>query len=1283
MAQRNVTTDATALVPAIVNPQGGGSAQTLAVTTQKANAAYKPSVETGNLVGNGANIWFGNEATFTTLVKQPNTVYFITDETGLSLKIYIGSTPIFGSPIAESPGGVSELRLSNAAVGTTFHVQSQYPEQSGAFRIMEATDYPAAYLAADGGIPKDDGMDVILLDNGNIALRLFTPVAKAAGFLDHESVLYNASNPLSLGRAEGARPGGDITTTMRVLAARHRTLAPAKQLYLKFPNTEIPESNPTFCDTVLLTDYDTVHIKEGTGNVAVKLGPVVFEEFTAWESMGSNRWRCPSSGPIQRFFSKSPISGNTDEVVSWGRAVAETTQINFGTSSWNSNYQRWTRVQTGSQWHVWCYAPSNPHTYYGRTYGTTHHMAIMWFFDDFLEVIIGGDNHRVTFLGAMQTEHRFSHESEMHQIDGRGTTLGGDDVVNSGYPSGVIHYNRSGILRFANMYRVQANVKHSQFKIGIGGNSFSGNPVVKSEVSGTFISSSGSPNSGCQTMEAINDVDWSDPECRLMEGSCYPDGRAFGSEHHRPGGGTFGSAFGAENLMSEGKVLRMRYGGAGGVPWANKAGVALFENITWSSAGTNLYSTPSLREPVAVMINREDWTRVTTVPTQNKTWRWSNGVVTVYSTAASSTFRQSVIEYSRYTVEVGYAGWAYNPDGSFATFSGGTSGSKKDNQDPRKCLHGQNNFYIRDIGTLEHSRRFLAFEATPEYPDAVYNLSASSLWTQPDAANFPHRWQIALSTSVIGEYLTYNSTDALQFTVLGVKTDAKLRDTLSGYHVSSAADVVSPEQWNWTQTLAASGTDGGGGTLTIDVRYYDAWNTLKTPTRSGNNFVVDGRVVQVLACCYLLGNLSWHDIRCVNLQRGVDTVYESWRLGSWIQFCLRPEISATPRVCQVAGTQELYNWQEIHGGQWHNVWFRSVEQSSTNFFYTAGGGRFVMAATGIRCTPSVMTGNLRIDAAAYHNRFEGVTFTGKGRQVIWLDNANDATYGTTTNLTLGGAGDLAINAPQGSWIYASDPTRAYLTVNGTTIYNGTASAPQVFFWGDPEQIDIPFSAVDRPGSAPSSALVGRYALDGNKTNTEPNSLGYLNTAAGGSASYVSHTGVLSTNGFGQYLDTGPARLFGWGSLPDNYFSTTGITLSFLASIYTTIASLNVIATWRPAESEYIELRMSNATTLQLRVILGASNANASMSIYDTTLLDSKFHHFVMTFDATGRVGRLYIDSVLMLQTGAVGGTVNLGDMASTARRGFGFGSNYASDSGTCAKMSHIAILRGVYPPNPL
>lgn len=1217
-----------------------------------------------------------------------------------TLPAYYGGQPIQYTPVAppvlEEPpppdtdpppppptGTIATLRTTNGTPGQTLTLNSAFSGQSGQFYVVSAANYPSTYKTADGGAAADDGMDVLVLSNGNVALRIGTPVAKAANAPNSSSATYSQNAPLDLSRAEGAIPGGTITTTLRVLANRHKTLAPAKELYLRWPSVAIPESSPMICDYVSFDGLDKIYIMEGTQTAAAKFGPIPFQEFTTWEDMGSSRWRCPTSGMIQQFFSRSPVAGNTAEVVCWGPAVAATTQINLGTSSWNSNYQRWTRVQTGSDWHVWCYAPSNPHTYYGRVYGTTHSMAIMWHFTDFLEVIIGGPNHRMTLLGAFQTQHRFSFWHMNHQIDGRGTVLEMDSNAASSYPQGLLMWNRSSGQKQGLLYRVQANIKDTHTLIGAGGNAFSGPPVIKSETSGTFVSSSASPNSGVATNEAIGMINWSDPGCRLMQESSYPNGTAFGSETYRAVDGKYGVGFGAENIMAPGAKLRMSYGGAGGIPWSSFAGEAEYRSVTWTVvSGTSRYTTPSTREPVALLINREDWTKLasTATPTANRQWKWQNGVVTIFSSSAPSTFRSSVLEYSRYDFEVANCGWTIDTDGSLKTYSGTTSGSKKDVQQEAECLFGQNLFQVTDVGTREHSRRFLAFEATPETPDAVYSLTAAAGWSRPDATNFPNRWQISLSTTIVGEYKTYNSV-LQQFYVPGVKVHGWLRDRLSGSHVSSASLVSSPGQWNWTQTEAKSGsTNGGGGTLTIDIRYYDAWGTLRTPTRSGNNFVVGTQIIEVWACCYLLGNLTLHDIRCVNLRAGIVTVYESDRLGSMVQFSCRPEIAASPRPCHIAGTQDLYAWDEIHSGQWHHIYLRPIRQNNT-YYYAAGGGRFVMSPVGVRITDVAMTGNLRIGASAYDCRIEGLTFTGDPRQAIWIDNADDATYGTTTRLAIGGSGALAVSAPAGSWILCTDPTRCHLTVNGTSVYNGTASAAQVFFWGAPTQKTFTTTQVSRPGTAPQSAIVGLWLCDGSQANSDPNALGYLSAGNSGSVTYATHDGILATNGFGQYFATGPLRRSGWGTLPDDYFATTGITLSMLAEVYSTIANTNVLMQWRPAESEYIELRMSSATTLQVRGILGSDSATASMSIYETPILDSRFHHFVLTFDASARVVRAYIDGALMLQTAAIAGTVKLGDMASTARRGFGFGGSYSTDTGTCAKCSHASVLRGVYPPS--
>ena len=250
-----------------------------------------------------------------------------------------------------------------------------------------------------------------------------------------------------------------------------------------------------------------------------------------------------------------------------------------------------------------------------------------------------------------------------------------------------------------------------------------------------------------------------------------------------------------------------------------------------------------------------------------------------------------------------------------------------------------------------------------------------------------------------------------------------------------------------------------------------------------------------------------------------------------------------------------------------------------------------------------------------------------------------------------------------------------------SIYAGVVSqdaAPPSSGWA------MTVSEVQQPGGAPSSAIVGIYDCDGNKNLTDPNALGYLaSSLSTTSETYESHTGALATAGFNEYMATSTARRSVWGTLPDDYFRSTGITISFLFRRVNDPASNLAVLAWVFADGEAWRVRCSSTNSIRIVASYGGTNQTSdALAIASSPLSDANWHHVVWTYDANG-TSKFYIDGVLYIDYTQPSLTSPMHSYETNIRRAWGAGGDWNSNTtNRFGEPDHITILRGVYPPTP-
>lgn len=236
----------------------------------------------------------------------------------------------------------------------------------------------------------------------------------------------------------------------------------------------------------------------------------------------------------------------------------------------------------------------------------------------------------------------------------------------------------------------------------------------------------------------------------------------------------------------------------------------------------------------------------------------------------------------------------------------------------------------------------------------------------------------------------------------------------------------------------------------------------------------------------------------------------------------------------------------------------------------------------------------------------------------------------------------------------------------------------------PATWQLSVSEVQQPGGAPSSAIVGIYACNGNKNLTDPNALGYLaSSLSTTSETFESHTGAEATAGFDQYIATSTARRSGWGTLPDDYFRATGITISALFRRVNDPASNLAVLVWVYADGEAWRVRCSSTTSIRVVASYGGTNQTSSaLTIASSPLSDTNWHHVVWTYDANG-TSKFYIDGVLYIDYTQPSLTSPMHSYETSIRRAWAVGGEWNSNTtNRFGEADHVTILRGVYPPTP-
>lgn len=224
--------------------------------------------------------------------------------------------------------------------------------------------------------------------------------------------------------------------------------------------------------------------------------------------------------------------------------------------------------------------------------------------------------------------------------------------------------------------------------------------------------------------------------------------------------------------------------------------------------------------------------------------------------------------------------------------------------------------------------------------------------------------------------------------------------------------------------------------------------------------------------------------------------------------------------------------------------------------------------------------------------------------------------------------------------------------------------------------------VQTPGSAVAANIVGLFALNGDKTNVDPNALALYGTWTGTPELYSAHTGVLSDTGFSNYINGYGIQKNNWGAgALDTYYNVAGITLSWIARVVPATGA-RILQYWQ-ADLEYIEVYFFDADTIRISVILGAGTIQSDDVLVTATEIDEgRFNHFLVSFNPGGdRIARLYINGFLAAETAAVTGVAVFGDEVSNIRRGISFGCSYtATDADVSGDVDHCTILVGTFAP---
>lgn len=235
----------------------------------------------------------------------------------------------------------------------------------------------------------------------------------------------------------------------------------------------------------------------------------------------------------------------------------------------------------------------------------------------------------------------------------------------------------------------------------------------------------------------------------------------------------------------------------------------------------------------------------------------------------------------------------------------------------------------------------------------------------------------------------------------------------------------------------------------------------------------------------------------------------------------------------------------------------------------------------------------------------------------------------------------------------------------------------------PQQLSFTIAQVEAPGPG-TAEITALYALNGDKTNSDPETLTLYGTWSHAAGTFTAHGSTLTANGFDEYLAGAGIQEDDWGvgSL-DTYYNTDGLTVSFLGALQNTTANTRIFQ-YVQADLEYVDVYLVNTTTIRLAACLGTgTEVTQDVLIADTPFGDGLFHHIVVTFHPSGsRIARLYIDDVLEAETAAVSGIAVFGDEASDIRRGIGFGCSYtAANTNPMGNVDHCVLIRGLTPPS--
>lgn len=235
----------------------------------------------------------------------------------------------------------------------------------------------------------------------------------------------------------------------------------------------------------------------------------------------------------------------------------------------------------------------------------------------------------------------------------------------------------------------------------------------------------------------------------------------------------------------------------------------------------------------------------------------------------------------------------------------------------------------------------------------------------------------------------------------------------------------------------------------------------------------------------------------------------------------------------------------------------------------------------------------------------------------------------------------------------------------------------------PQQLSFTIAQVEAPGPG-TAVITALYALNGDKTNSDPETLTLYGTWTHAAGVFTAHGSTLTANGFDEYLAGAGIQKDDWGAgALDTYYNADGLTVSFLGALKNTTANTRIFQ-YVQADLEYIDVYLLNSTTIRVAAALGTGTAvTQDVPLADTPLGDGLFHHIVITFNpATSRIVRLYIDEVLEAETVAITGTAVFGDEVSDIRRGIGFGCSYtAANTNPMGDVDHCVLIKGTIPPS--